>query len=106
MLFMIDETQVEAEDTQRFLEAFETVFLPPASKRGLELVACWHTPPDIGEDVTVTTIFQMRAWAHWDELRARMFLEPSLPEWLELLESLRKSGTRNFYTPTSFSPLK
>ena len=48
----------------------------------------------------------MREWAHWDELRARMFLEPSLPEWLELLESLRKSGTRNFYTPTSFSPLK
>ncbi len=106
MLYLLDRTQVAAEDTDRFLEAFETVFLPPARARGMKLVACWHTPDSLGEDVVVTCVWEMRDWAHWDELRRGLVLDPALPEWLRCLAALRRSGTREFVTGASFSPLR
>ena len=106
MLYMMDSTQIEAQNTERFLNAFETVFLPPAIRRGMHLVACWHTPTDLGEDVTVTVIFELRDWSHWNDLRRQAVLDPTLADWLRELHDMRKSGTRQFYTPAEFSPLK
>ena len=106
LLYMMDCTQIAAQDTQRFLSAFESIFLPPAIRRGMQLVACWHTPTDLGEDVTVTVIFQMRDWSHWNDLRRQTVLDPGLADWLRELVAMRKSGTRQFFTPADCSPLK
>jgi hypothetical protein len=103
---MMDQVQIASEDTQRFLDAFENIFLPPAIRRGMELVACWHTPVDLGEDVTVSLIFQMRDWSHWNELRGKTVRDPALGDWLRELVAMRKGGTRQFYTGASCSPLR
>lgn len=104
MIYMVDSIQIAAEDTRRYLDAFESVFLPPARKRGMELVACWHTPTDIGEDVTVMTVFRIHDWAHWDELRMKNVTDPALYDWAEIQNELQKQGTRRFYQAAEFSP--
>lgn len=104
MIYMVDSIQIAAEDTERYLEAFASVFLPPARRRGMELVACWHTPRDIGEDVTVMTVFRFRDWAHWDELRMKSVMDPALYDWIAIQTKLQKYGTRRFYQAAEFSP--
>ena len=105
MLDMLDTTVVAAADTDRFLKAFESTFLPAATARGMELVACWHTPTSLGEDVDVVAIFRLQAWSHWNELRREAVLDPAMAEWIEILESLRRAGSRKFFSPATFSPL-
>jgi hypothetical protein len=105
MLYMVDTTVVAAGDTDRFLESFESTFLPAANERGMELVACWHTPTSLGEDVDVMAIFRLKDWAHWNDLRRKAVLDPAMLEWIEVLESLRRGGSRKFFSPTTFSPL-
>ncbi len=106
MIYLVDTTTIDAADTDRFLSAFEDVFLPSASRRGMELVACWHTPADLGEDVTVTAIFRLRDWSHWNDLRRALVLDPATGRWVRELESMRKGATRRFYHPAPFSPLR
>ena len=105
MLYMLDTTVVAAADTEQFLAAFESTFLPAATGRGMELVACWHTPTSLGEDVDVVAIFRLKDWAHWNELRRKAVLDPAMVEWLAVLKSLRRGGSRKFFTPAAFSPL-
>jgi len=106
MVYMVDTTVVAAEDTDRYLAAFESSFLPPAAERGMELVACWHTPSTLGEDVDVVAIFCFADWAQWNELRRRAVLDPAMLEWIGVLKSLRKGGSRKFFSPAEFSPLR
>ncbi len=106
MLYLMDTTLVAAADTDRFLKAFESTFLPAATQRGVELVACWHTPTSLGEDVDVVTIFRMKDWSHWNDLRREAVLDPAMAEWISVLDTLRKGGSRNFFSPAEFSPLR
>lgn len=106
MLYMMDTTVVAAVDTDRFLKAFEATFLPAATKRGVELVACWHTPTTLGEDVDVVAIFRLKDWSHWNDLRREAVLDPAMAEWISVLDSLRKGGSRKFFSPAEFSPLQ
>ena len=106
MLYLVDTTVVAAADTDRFLTAFESTFLPAAIERGVELVACWHTPTSLGEDVDVVAIFRLNDWAHWNELRRRAVLDPAMTKWIAVLKSLRRGGSRKFFSPAAFSPLR
>ena len=105
MIFLLESVDVRPDDTERYLAAFEETYLPGARARGMDLVACWHTPVGIGEDVTVTTIFRMRDWGHWNELRGAAVMDPAMPAWLEIRRELVRGGTRRFYEPAAFSPL-
>ena len=58
----------------------------------------------IGEDVTITSIFELRDWDQWNDLRKKAVLDPEMPKWLEIREQLAKRGRRHFYTPAEFSP--
>lgn len=105
MIYLVESVDVRPGDTARYLAAFEETYLPGAARRGQELVACWHTPVDIGEDVTVTTVFRLRDWAHWNEVRGAAVVDPSMPAWLALRRELVRGGTRRFYEPAACSPL-
>ena len=104
MIYLVESIEVEPSNTERFLKAFHDVFLPPARDRGMKLVAVWHTPTQIGEDVTITSIFELRDWDQWNDLRKKAVLDPEMPKWLEIREQLAKRGRRHFYTPAEFSP--
>jgi hypothetical protein len=106
MILLVDSVDVEPPDTDAYLDAFARLYLPGAKARGMELVACWHTPRDIGEDVTVTVVFRLDGWAAWEQARNAAVGDPSMPQWIEARRALMKRGTRRFAEPASFSPLQ
>ena len=105
MLYMVENIQIAPEDTDRYLKLFERMELPAAKARGMTLVSCWHTPTTLGEDVTVTTVWSMRDWAHWNDLRKATVLDGQFHAWLDEAKPLWKGGTRRFFTPAGFSPM-
>ena len=106
MIYLVDDIIVAPENTEKYLELFQTDYLPGARKRDLELVACWHTPTDIGEDVTILIIWALRDWKHWDQVRHDSVMDLSMWAWVDQIKALRKGGTRRFFLPTEFSPFK
>ncbi len=102
----MDNIQVEPAHTDRYLELLEKMLAPSAKKRGMALVACWHTHKELGEDVTVTAIWSARDHSHWNDLRKDAVLDPAWREWIEAAQPLRKGGVRRFYYPAKFSPMR
>ncbi len=106
MILMVESVDVDPADTDAYLDAFERLYLPGATQRGMELVACWHTPREIGEDVTVTVVFRLESWATWEQARNAGVGDPSMPEWIQTRRALMKRGNRRFAEPAAFSPLR
>jgi hypothetical protein len=103
-VLMIDAVDVAPADADRYLDAFERLYLPGAQRRGMRLVACWHTPRTIGDAVTVFVVFDVGTWAEWEQARNAAVVDPALPEWLRARAEVMQRGTRRFVTAASFSP--
>ncbi|GAB4658931.1 hypothetical protein [Mycobacterium avium] len=104
-MYVVDNVLIAQSDLPAYLDSLERQLVPAARQRGMDLLAAWHTSAELGEDVTVTTIFRLQDWAHWVELRARAALDPKLYEWLAAFAPMRKGGRRLFYQRAGFSPL-
>jgi hypothetical protein len=104
MIYLTESIDVQPGDLDALLAGFENHYLPGARDRGMEFVACWHTPINIGEDVTVTVIFGIESWARWETIRNAAVSDPEVATWVELRRSLMLRGRRTFSEPASFSP--
>jgi NIPSNAP len=102
---MIESVDVHPQDVDEYLRAFEHDYLPGALGRGMELVGCWHTPRDFGEDVTVTAVFRVDSWAHWETIRNAGVGDPAMAGWVALRRLLIQRGSRRFHEAVDFSPL-
>jgi len=99
MIFLVESVDVRPDDVDAYVGAFETHYLPGALDRGMELIGCWHTPTQIGEDVTVTVIFRLRGWAEWEQIRNAAVADPGVSAWVAARRDLMLRGTRKFYEP-------
>ena len=97
---MVDEIVVAGSDLDRFLDAFHTLYLPGARRRGLVLDAVWHTPPGIADTVTVTTVFTVGTWADWERARNAAVADPDVARWIDARRVLMRAGTRRFVLAT------
>lgn len=97
MIHLVDTVEVQPDDLEAYLAAFAECYLPGATDRGMELVACWHTPTDIGEIVTVTVVFRMESWEEWERIRNAGVRDPRMGEWIDRRRELMVTGTRRFY---------
>jgi len=98
-VLMVDEVTVAADAATAYVDAFERLYLPGARRRGLELVACWRTPGDIGADVVVTTAFDVGGWADWERARNAAVADPAVGEWIAFRRTVMRHGHRRFVAP-------
>ncbi|MFA5884394.1 MAG: NIPSNAP family protein [Acidimicrobiia bacterium] len=103
-VYMVDAVDVAPSDADRYVDAFERLYLPGARQRGMSLAACWHSPRTIGEDVTVFVVFDVGTWAEWEQARNAAVVDPAMPEWLAARREMMRRGTRRFCNAASFSP--
>jgi hypothetical protein len=103
VIFLVESVDVRAEDVDAYVAGFETHYLPGALERGMELVGCWHTPRQIGEDVTITVIFRLHGWAEWEQIRNAAVGDPGVGAWVALRRGLMVRGTRKFYEPAALT---
>jgi hypothetical protein len=97
VIHLVDTVEVQPDDLAAYLAAFAECYLPGATERGMELVACWHTPTDIGEPVTVIVVFRMESWEEWERIRNAGVRDPRTATWIERRRQLMLNGTRRFY---------
>jgi NIPSNAP len=104
VIHLVDTVDVRPDDLESYLAAFAEYYLTGATERGMELVGCWHTPTQIGEMVTVTVMFRLESWAHWEGIRNAGVRDPLMSTWVDKRRALMINGTRRFYEAASFSP--
>ena len=96
-IHLVETVEVASDDVDKYLDAFEQLYLPGARRRGMDLVSCTHTPRDIGELVRVMVVFAVGTWAEWEQARNAAVTDPAMPEWLAARRALVRRGTRHFH---------
>jgi hypothetical protein len=104
VIHLVDTVEVQPHDLEAYLAAFGETYLPGATERGMELVASWHTPTDIGEPVTVIVVFRMESWEEWERIRNAGVRDPRMGEWIDRRRELMVNGTRRFYESAAIPP--
>jgi hypothetical protein len=93
----VEQVQLSEADAPEFLLALEEMYLPLTRGLGMELVARWQSPQGVGEHVTVMTTFRIGNWGRWNDLRARLVVDPAMPRWIARKRELMLRGRRSFY---------
>jgi hypothetical protein len=101
VIHLVDTVEVQRADLDAYLAAFTEHYLPGATERGMELVGCWHTPTEIGENVSVMAVFRLESWAEWERIRNAGVRDPRMATWIDLRRALMVNGTRRFYQSPS-----
>jgi len=104
VIHLVDTVDVRAGDLDAYLEAFREYYLTGATERGMELVACWHTPPAIGDVVSVMVMFALPSWEEWERIRNASVHDRRMATWVERRRALVLHGTRRFYEPSAVTP--
>jgi len=104
VIHLVDTVEVRPEDLESYLGAFAEFYLPGGTDRGMELVGCWHTPAEIGENVTVMVVFALESWQEWERIRNAAVRDQRVSTWVERRRALMLVGSRRFYEPADMSP--
>lgn len=106
MTFLVDTVRVDPATTERYLEVIHGSAAPVMEQAGARLVACWRTAEDLGEEVSVLTMWSFPDHAAWNEIRKNLVLDRRWYRYSSELSGLRTSGERRFFYPVHFSPLQ
>ncbi len=104
MVYLVVTIEVGSELADRYVELVEEEAVPLMREAGAQLVACWATSKEIGEDVAVKIVWSCADHVAWNEIRKNLVLDPRYYSYAARAASLRKRGDRRFYYPASFSP--
>jgi hypothetical protein len=106
MAYVVDTVQVEPENAGAYLHIVETEAVPVMTDAGAGFVSCWATSADLGEAVSIKTIWSFTDHVEWNEIRKNMVLDPRWYQFAEKIGRLRTGGTRRFFYPAAFSPMQ
>ena len=106
MVYLVDTVQLEVNDTDEYLRIVNEEGVPVMTSAGANFVSCWATSKELGENVTVKTIWSFKDHAEWNEIRKNLVLNPQWSEYSGRIGALRTGGNRRFFYPASFSPLQ
>jgi hypothetical protein len=106
MAYVVDTAHVEPADADEYLRIVETECVPVMTDAGAGFVSCWSTSGELGEEVSIKTIWSFADHVEWNEIRKNMVLDPRWYGYSEKIDRLRTGGTRRFFYPASFSPLQ
>jgi hypothetical protein len=106
MAYVVDTALMEPENAQEYLRIIETEAVPVMTDAGAGFVSCWSTSTELGEEVSVKTIWSFADHAEWNVIRKNMVLDPRWYAYSEKIKPLRTGGNRRFFYATSFSPLQ
>jgi hypothetical protein len=106
MAYVVDTTQVEPANADAFLRIVEAEAVPVMTDAGAGFVSCWATSSELGEEVSIKTIWSFADHVEWNEIRKNMVLDPRWYGYAQKIAQLRTGGTRRFFYPASFSPLQ
>jgi NIPSNAP len=106
MAYVVDTVQVEPEHAEAYLRLVENEVVPVMTDAGAGFVSCWSTSTELGEAVSIKTIWSFVDHVEWNVIRKNMVLDPRWYQFSAKMGELRTGGTRRFFYPSSFSPMQ
>jgi hypothetical protein len=106
VVYLVDTVEVGVADVPAYLRVIETAGVPVMTGAGAAFVSCWSTSPELGEDVGITVVWSFEDHVVWNEIRKNLVLDQRWHAYAKETAALRKRGTRRFYYPADFSPLR
>jgi NIPSNAP len=106
MAYVVDTALMEPANAPEYLRLVENEGVPVMTEAGAGFVSCWSTSSELGEEVSVKTIWSFADHAEWNVIRKNMVLDPRWYAYSEKIKPLRTGGMRRFFYPASFSPLR
>ena len=105
-LYYWDVTRVLPGKMGEFLEAMETDLVPMEEKRGMKLAGCYRWFGACGRSSEVTSLWAVKNWAHWGQLREARLRDPAFRQWMEKAAALRTEWSYKFWIPSDWSLLQ
>ncbi len=73
--------------------------IPVMREAGLELVSCYSTSPDLGEDVLIQVTWKAPDHSAFNVIRKNFVLDPRWSAYAAKASQLWTGGTRRFFYP-------
>ena len=100
-IHIVDTLSVDPVNRIKLLKLLREEGIPVMQNAGLELVGCYSTSPDLGEEVLIQVTWKVDDHAAFNQLRVKFVLDPDWWAYAEKLAGLRTGGTRRFFYPAA-----
>ena len=104
MAYVVDTARMDPGNAKEYLRLVEAEAVPVMTDAGAGFVSCWETSGELGEEVSVKTIWSFKDHVEWNVIRKNMVLDPRWYEYSDRVAALRSGGTSRVYYRVGFSP--
>ena len=98
-VYIVDTVEVEPADADEYVRTVHSIGVPMMRQAGARFVSCWATSPDLGEPVSVKTVWACRDHVEWNVIRRNLVLDPAWYAFAARIASMWIGGARRFYYP-------
>lgn len=98
-IHIVDTLAVDPADQMAMLKLLKEEGIPVMQDAGLELVGCWSTSPDLGEEVLIQVTWKCADHAAFNLIRKEFVCDPRWWAYSAKASPLWKGGTRRFFYP-------
>jgi hypothetical protein len=99
-IHIVDTLAVTPANQMPLLKLLKEEGVPVMQRAGLELVGCWTTSPELGEDVWVQVTWKVADHSAFNLIRKEFVTDPKWWAYAEKASQLWHGGTRRFFYPS------
>ena len=104
-IHIVDTLAVTPDKQVALLKLLKEEGIPVMEKAGLELVGCYSTSPDLGEDVLVQVTWKCADHSTFNVMRKEFVTDLDWWAYAEKASKLWHGGTRRFFYPARLEDL-
>jgi len=105
-LYYWESTKVLPGKMDEFLKAMEKELVPMEEKRGMKLAGCYRWFGACGRSSEITSMWSVKNWAHWGQMREARIKDPAFQQWLQKAVDWRTEWSYKFWIPAYWSLLQ
>lgn len=98
-IHIVDTLAVDPADQMTMLKLLKEEGIPVMRDAGLELIGCWSTSPDLGEEVLIQVTWKCASHAEFNLIRKEFVCDPRWWVYSGKAAPLWKGGNRRFFYP-------
>ena len=102
-VYIVDTLAVKPVDQMAMLTLLREEGIPVMQDAGLELLGCYSTSPELGEDVLIQVTWKATDHSTFNLIRKAFVTDPRWWSYSERASRLWTGGTRRFFYPTPMS---
>jgi hypothetical protein len=102
-IHIVDTLHVVPSRREALLDLLKNEGIPAMRDAGLELLGCWSTLDNLGEDVLIQVTWRCADHSAFNVMRKNFVLDPRWHSYAAKASKLWHGGTRRFFYPTGIA---